>query len=231
MDEENKKHLQLPNSMTVNQSVTPQDLLVFLTIKRFENWKTHEAYPSLNVIAKTCGCNKRTIIASIERLKQSDFIDSKREGRKNIYTFKKYTDFEPFSFDFLDKKDLSFIEKAYLIASQQFLFKDSGLGKTTYNSLEMSEKINMPARTIRDCDRSLQEKNYLSIIKTNAKDPVTGLCKSEKIFHLDELGQAIVFAVQKHEDDINSIKEDLELMKREMIRLRQENEKLKKTIL
>jgi hypothetical protein len=40
-------------------------------------------------------------------------IEIKKEGRKNIYKFLNFKDgFEPFSYEFLDKKDLTFLEKA-----------------------------------------------------------------------------------------------------------------------
>jgi peptidoglycan hydrolase CwlO-like protein len=72
----------------------------------------------------------------------------------------------------------------------------------------------------------------MTIIKTKAIDPVTGLKINEKIFHLNELEQAIVFALQNHEDritenetKIQSLNKDIELLMRKINELeRKQNE-------
>ena len=46
----NKQHVQLPNNMT--PILTPQDLLVYISIKRYMNNETKEAFPSLQTIAE-----------------------------------------------------------------------------------------------------------------------------------------------------------------------------------
>ena len=114
-----------------------------------------------------------------------DYFKIEKRGRQNYYIFSDYQKFEPFSYDFLDKEDLTFTEKAYIIASQQYMFKDEkGIGKISYTNSELSEKINMPESTISKCNRSLTTKEYLSIIRCEKHDPETGLAIQEKIFHL-----------------------------------------------
>jgi len=189
--------------------LTPKDLLVYVTIKSFMNKNSKECFPSLDTIVKTSGVSKPTVRKSIEALKKEEYLYVRTEGRKNVYSFNSYKTFEPFSPDFIKNDKIDSNLKAYIIATQQFMFKDKeGLGKISYSDSELSKIINMDKRTIAKYDKSLEEQGYLSIINTNKKDLITGLKNSEKIFHLDELGQGIIWALQKHEEDINKLKEN-----------------------
>lgn len=231
---EEKKHIQLPNGLIKTDSIVPKDLLVYLAIKRFEDWDTHTAYPSLKEIAKVCGCTEKTASESIKRLIASDYLEVEKYQRGKKYTFKKYKNFEAFSLEFLDREDLSFAEKQYLAAQQQFLIKENNLGKTTYSSYEMSDRINMSPSTIQRCDKSLIAKEYLTIVPTNSRDAETGLIKNEKIFNLAKLGQLVVFTLQDHEDRIqenedklNSQAKDIEILMKRVAALEKENNALK----
>ena len=209
-----KKHVQLPNGLIKIDSIIPKDLLIYLAIKRFEDWDTHTAYPSLKEVSKLCGCTEKTVAESIKRLVASDYLKVEKYKRGKKYTFKKYKNFEAFSLEFLDREDLSFTEKQYLAAQQQFLIKEDHLGKTTYSSYEMSSKINMSPSTIQRCDRSLMAKEYLTIVSTNIRDSETGLHKKEKIFNLEKFGQAVVFVLQNHEMSIQELKEENQSLKK-----------------
>ena len=50
---------------------------------------------------------------------------------------------------------------------------------------------------------------------------------NEKFFHLDELGQAVVFILQDHDQKINENTKDIEELKKDMKILMRENEELK----
>lgn len=204
----NKQHVQLPNNMTVNDELTPKDLLVYVTIKKYMNKDTLSCYPSIATIVEKSGVSKPTVLKAINKLQDLDYIKISKMGRNNLYTFSKYKNFEPFSYEFLEKEDVSVEEKSLIVAEQQYMFKDNeGFGKITYTDLELSEKINMSYSSIVKHHKSLEKKGYLTIIKTSSKDSITGLSVHEKIFHLDELGQAIIWTLQKHENDINELKE------------------------
>ena len=114
-----------------------------------------------------------------------------------------------FSFNFLNKKDLTFSEKAQLVASQQYLFKDptTGDGTTNYSTRKLSEIINMPESTVRKNLNSLINKGYVEV--KDIKDEFTGLVTKQKIYHLTKLEQAIVFILKNHEDRLNSHEEEL----------------------
>lgn len=222
-----KKHVQLPNGLIKTDSIVPKDLLVYLAIKRFEDWETHTAYPSLKEIAKVCGCTEKTVSESIKRLVATDYLEVEKYKKGKKYFFKKYKGFEAFALEFLDRDDLSFTEKQYLAAQQQFLILENNLGKTTYSSYEMSNKINMSPSTIQRCDRSLIAKEYLTIIPTKVKDEETGLLKNEKIFNLEKFGQAVVFVLKNHEKSIQELKEENESLKKNQDIILREINKLK----
>lgn len=194
----NKQHVQLPHNMTKSGKLVPNDLLVYLSIKRYMNNKTRQAFPSLKTLSTDCGFSINTIRKSIKKLVEERWIMITEEGRKNIYTFIRQDGlFERFSFDFLDN-DVPSNEKAYLIASQQYMLKEHSVGKTSYNDKEMSEKINMSEYKIKKYDKVLEKEGMLTIVKSNKRDE-QGLTKDIKFFQLEKLGQAILFVNEKVE--------------------------------
>ena len=219
MEEKSKRHIQMPRKMTDTKILKPKDLLVYVCIKSFMNKDTLEAFPSLNTISELSGSSKPTVSKAIERLEQENYISIRKENRRNIYTFNPYKNFEVFSYEFLNKSDLNSMEKATIIALQEDMIKENGFGKTTYSYTEMSENINLSYNTLVKTMDSLKDKGYLDIVPTNSKDPDTGLMKKEKIFHLDELGQAIVFTLQKHDEDIDTLKKQVKILINETKRL------------
>lgn len=115
------------------------------------------------------------------------------------------------------------------------MFKDNeGFGKISYTNSELSEKINMPESTISKCNRSLTSKEYLSIIRCKNTDEETGVQLQEKIFHLDELGQAVIWALANHEtriknneQRISNNEKDLKMALDEIARLKDEIQELR----
>lgn len=203
--------------------MTPRDQLIYLSIRRFMNRKTNIAFPSLGKISEVSGASINTIRKSIKILEDKGYITVIKNGKMQQYYFNELKAFEPFSYDFLDKKDLTFTEKSYLVASQQYMFTDvNNYGKISYSNKELSEKINMPESTISLANRSLVKKNYLTLIKNESKDLETGCYTDTKLFHLTELGQAVIWALQNHEErivqntnDIQKLNEKIE--KQEMV--------------
>ena len=114
--ERSKRHVQLPNDMTQKSDLEPNDLLVYVTLKRHMNKDSKECFPSLQLLSKECGFSIPTIRKSIALLTKSSYIKVRKEGRKNVYNFNKYKNFETFSYDFLDQEGAEPNEKAYVIA-------------------------------------------------------------------------------------------------------------------
>ena len=75
----------------------------------------------------------------------------------------------------------------------------------------------MPESTIRKCDKELENKNYLTILKNEIRDLETGCFTNTKIFKLGELGQAIIWTLKNHEDRINENTENIEDLKNNYI--------------
>lgn len=202
-----KRHIQLPNDMGC-KDLTPKDQLIYLAIKSFKNEISKEAFISLVKLKDILGTSVDTIRKGIQHLKEKGYIEVIKVGKTQKYKFNPYKEFEPFSYDFLNRKDLTFTEKAYLAASQQYMFKDvEDYGKISYSNKELSNLINMPESTISKTNRSLQRKNYLTVLKNDSRDLETGCHTDTKVFNLKALGQAIIWTLKDHEYRITETEE------------------------
>ena len=187
--EVNKQHVQVPNNMGESK-LDPRDQLIYAIIKSHDG--KNGCFPSLMTISKESGASIPTVRESISRLVEKDYIKTARKGRKIFYTFNEYKKFEPFSPEFLKNSDISFTTKSYIVASQQYMYKDAeNYGKMTLSNVQLSKEINMPESTIRKCNNELVSKEYLTIIKDNVTEWQAGKCDL-KIFNLTSLGQAII---------------------------------------
>lgn len=217
-----KQHLQLPSSEEKSE-LTPKDKLIYLALKSFDNPKDG-CFPSIAKISERCGASAPTISKSLELLEKEKYIEIiKVNQRKRKYLFSPYKKFECFSYDFLYNKDLTFTEKSYLAASQQYMLeKETGRGKIEYSSYELSEKINMPPSTIRKCDKSLVEKQYMTIVK-EVKENLQ-LNKDVKYYNFVKYNEAVCDAIISHEERIADNTERIS-------NLEKENKELKSYIL
>lgn len=228
--EKSKQHVQLPNDMTQKSDLEPNDLLVYVTLKRHMNKETKECFPSLQLLSKECGFSIPTIRKSITLLTKSGYINVRKQGRKNVYNFNAYKNFEPFSYDFLDQEGAEPNEKAYVVASQQHMIKDNeGIGKMSYTKEELGQLINLSPRTIARLDKSLEAKGFLTIVRTK-KVAANGVVINEKFFKLNELGQAIIWTLQKHDEDIEKLKVSTESNEKDIQMVLREVDELKKEI-
>lgn len=196
--------------MCSTHKLEPFDLLVYASIKRFMNSTTREAWPSMTTLKALTGSGQDRIKASIEKLKGQYFETFIRAGRR-VYVFsKRYKNFEPFSKEFLDMKNLTPLEKSYLIAAQQYMFKDiNSLGKISFTTKALSYLINMPEWEIWKCDRALANKGYLDIVKTKKRNFETGLQFTERIYNMDKLGQQIIWLLNKNTERIKKNSEQI----------------------
>jgi biotin operon repressor len=213
----------MPDNMTATKELEPTDLLVYVGLKRYMNGITKQSYPSTTTVAKDTGLSRPTIAKSIKKLEDTGYIKTEKRVKKStIYTFNDYKTFEPFSYEFLDKQDLSPLEKSWLLVSQQHSRKDTeGIGVISYSEAELAEKINMSKSTINKCISSLRAKGYLETVLERREED--GIFVQKKITNLAELGQAIIWKLKDHDEKINKNTEDIaELMKK--------MEKLEKTV-
>lgn len=219
----NKQHVQVPNNMTIKTKLSTTDLLVYACLKGHKI-KDNACFVSQDTIAKKLSMSRPTVKKSINNLIQAGYVFLKKEGRMSYYEFSKYDKFEPFSYEFLYRTDISNGAKGYIIGMQQSMYKDiDGLGKTTYTDKEAANIMNISEKTVQRYNRELKNSGFLSLLKTEARDeynkPVL-----EKVFHLNELGQAIVFTLQKHDDQIKENTENINQLKETIASLQKQVE-------
>lgn len=229
-----EQYIQLPNNMTSTKRITPQDLLIYANMKRFMNNKTRTCFASLDLISEKSGYSINTVRKSIKVLEELDYIRITKKGRKNIYYFTEHKTFEPFSYEFLDKEDLTKNEKAYLLAMQQYMIKENNLGKTSYTNVNIANIMNATESFVSRCNHSLVKKNYLTLLDTKVKDPESGCLTKQKVYHLTEFAQAIVFTLQNHEEritdnteKIESLEKDNKIMMQTIMNLQKQLDELK----
>lgn len=228
-----KRHVQVPNDMTEqNNYLKPADILIYATIKRHMDKETKTCYPSLDTISKESGASINTVKNSIQNLINSEYITVSKRGRGKLYTFLKWDKFEPFSYNFLDNKNLTFKEKAYILSAQQYMFKkdDTQDGIITYDNIELSKRLNISPTTISRLNDSLIMKNFLKINTLSQRNPETGLPIKEKIFHLSKIEQAIVFILKNHEERLRQTENQVESNTNEIDLLKKKVAELEKKL-
>lgn len=212
------QHIQLPNRKE-NEDISPREQLVYLALKSFMNKDTKESFPSLKKISSITGINVGTIRKDIKRLEDLDYIKIIKQGRNQIYRFNDYKTFEVFSYDFLYNKDLTSTEKAYLVATQQYMFKTQETGSVSFSNNALSNLIHMPESTVSKCNRSLENKNLLTIVDNRNRDDL-GLMAQTKIFKLAEFNEAVVNTLVNHEDRLSQLEKQNQLLMAEINRLK-----------
>lgn len=199
------------------------EILVYVAIRYNMNAKTMTAHPSLQTIADRTGCSIPSIRKIIKNIVAKKYMTVEiKKGIGTIYTFSNEKSFEPFSYEFLDNPNLTKAEKLHILCTQQYMFKENGVGKVTYSDAELSEKTGLNRHTISKTNQSLIEKGFAEQIVLKSKNPETGLMDKETIFHLNELGQAIVFKLKEHEERIDKHDEEIEELKRTVAELKQQ---------
>ena len=199
------------------------EILVYVAIRYNMNAKTMTAHPSLQTIADRTGCSIPSIRKIIKNIVAKKYMTVEiKKGIGTIYTFSNEKSFEPFSYEFLDNPKLTKAEKLHILCTQQYMFKENGIGKITYSDAELSEKTGLNRHTISKTNQSLIEKGFAEQIILRSKNPETGLMDKETVFNLNELGQAIVFKLKEHEDRIDKHDEEIEELKRTVAELKQQ---------
>lgn len=215
MGEQDKRHVELPSTEGIND-LTPQDQLIYLGIRSFMNKDTLEAFPSQQTVAERIGCCDKTVRKCVKNLIDKKYIEVRKEGKKIIYKFNKFKQFEPFSYEFLEDKNISFTQKALLASTQQYMFdKESGLGKISFSKMELAEKINMPYSTLVKATRDLAKKD---IIQMNNK---------QMQFDLQKYHQGIVKVLLNHEQRIENTEDRVLILEDTIKHLTEEVERLK----
>ena len=157
-----------PHDEEIGDDLTPADKLIYLTIRRYANNKSLECFVSYKT--------------SVDNLVKNGYLETKRKGKYIYYIFNNKKKFEAFSDDFLNKKDLTFTEKAYLVASRQYMFKDVDKEecRISYSNKDLANIINISASSVSRLNASLQEKGYLK--DANALVKIFNMRELDKMF-------------------------------------------------
>ena len=223
----------------VGDQLQKYEILIYVAIRRYMNKNTMKAYPSLDRIQKDTGVSKATIIKIIKNIINKGYMQQEsKKGVGAIYTFNNEKSFEPFSYEFLDNENLTKAEKLQILCTQQYMFKENGVGKISYSDNELAEKTGLNRNTIAKTNQSLMQKGFATQVSLATRDPKTGLINKETMYHLDEIGQAIVFKLKEHDDrivkneeDIESLKKDNELLRRELNEIKRELQASKEVLI
>lgn len=147
-----------------------------------------------------------------------------------MYKFKELLkNFERFTPEFLDNKDITPEEKAYLIGLHSQSYKNEDYAVTTYSNQELANALNINIRNIQRYNKSLQEKEIMTEISTAIKDDA-GFNVPAKAINMHKIGQAILYInkrVDNHEDRITNLEKMLEIALNENRLLKKENTLLK----
>lgn len=139
-----------------------KDLLTYISIRSFNNGQIDLCIPSLDTISKRSGMNKRTTMQSIIRLQRSGFLKVKKSNKKKVsneYEFIKCNVFCQIPYTIFDAEDLSYSQKAMLIALRQ-LFDSVNL--KSYNNLsDMAFMLGLTYKTVYTQYKSLVKNGYI----------------------------------------------------------------------
>lgn len=203
----------LPKKEKEEDQLKKYEILIYVCIRRHMNSKTLEAFPSIETIAKESSCSKKTVLDTIEKIQQKGYFTIKKIGKCNHYFFNNEKHFEPFSYDFLDNPKLNKSEKLQILCTQQYMIKtqitdengeEHGFGAISMSDRQLAFCTGLDRNTIARNNKSLISKGFASQASLQIKDSETGLMNKQTIYRLSEIGQAIVFALQNHEDRISN---------------------------
>lgn len=233
MTDNKKPHVQVPDPVKETK-LKPFDKLVYANLRKYMNKDTYECFPTIRRIASECGCTEKRVTNSIERLIEAGDIEkTKRIGRSNVYKFNKLSkNFEMFTNNFLDQKDTTPEEKAYLIGLQSQTYKDGGFAMTTKTNEEIAEALNIDARSVRRYNKSLKEKQILVEMKTAILDSA-GYNRTVKAIDLAKVCQAVLYVnerVDVHETRLNAQEDRITILEKMVSKLMQEKTELEKQL-
>lgn len=227
MKETENQHVTVPSVDLKENGLENIDPYVYACIKRYMNAATKKCFPSLQTLMKDSGLSKVTIIKAIERLEDSGFLEIEREsGKSNVYKFNDTKKFEMFSYDFLDKKELTPKEKAYLVASQQFMFKGKEHGGITFSSEKLAENIGLSLHTLRKTEAGLEEKGVLT--KNLLKRNQAGLGVYERVYDFDKFANIIALKFNEQDQRIDSHEYRIQKLEEQLRFVLEENERLRR---
>lgn len=228
-DIHNIKHLQLPSDKSC-KNILPQDNIIYLILRKHENWETKETFVSIRTICEEANTTAKTVLNSIKNLIKDGYIEVVKRKGKNFYKICPYDTFQVFSEEFLQYNDLKIKEKGYLSAIQKYMYFDDGVtGKITFSNKEIGELINISERSVYNYNKILEEKNLVNIVEH--EDPVAYNERNKtKIFNIKDYCQGIVYILKNHHEQLKQYRKDINDNSERIKQLEKELSEAKRTI-
>jgi len=215
-----KQFVVLPNEVVDCEEISPKSLVVYCAIKQHMNKDTLEAYPGIKTIANESGCGEDAVRKAIKELVDNKFIEQKiRKGQSTLYKFSKTKSFEPFSYDFLKDDKIKIREKAYLMMNQKDMYnKGTGIGTISFSTKEVAKRTRMSVPTVLACENTLIKAGYLSKPDSKLIDSESGTHQDLRMYLLQLYNMAAVTYRQtkQNTEDIEELKKDREIMKKQI---------------
>ena len=126
-----------------------RDLLIYLTIRSFNNIETDLCIPSYDTISERSGMSKKFVSGSLKRLEKSSYLEIDRSDRRKVsnrYSFKKTQAFSRIPYEIFKVDDLTATQKAMLITLRQCF--DSGSLELMYDLQTVCQLLDMTYRTV-----------------------------------------------------------------------------------
>lgn len=227
-----EQHVQVPHDMCKDGKLDPTDVLVYACLKRHMNNISRETYTSVNKMVDKFNISRSTIIRSINKLIDNNDISVRKLGRKNVYKFNPNNrNFEMFTCEFLENKDMSLNKKAYLIMMHQpMMEKESGIGKVSYTDKELEDITGLSRFVIKRRENELIEDGVLTSVPMEKIDPETGLFVNLKLYDLQKIGQAVLYVkekIEEHDQRLDKQDKTLDIVLKRLKALEDENAILK----
>ena len=195
------------------------------------NKDTMTSFISLRQIAESVDMSVGGVTAAIKRLEEAGDVEKIKEGKnKNGYKFNPHSEkFEMYDLNFLDNKELNPLQKSYYMIVQPYLYvdKESGIGKTTYGDKEISELTGISKAVAQQRRVELEQLGFINRRLTINKNGNS--CEALE-FNLPKFGQYVLCALEKHEEDIELLKQNYLKMQEEYARVSMELNKMKSII-
>lgn len=218
--QESVAYTQMPNKMTEKKELRPKDCLIYLAIKSHLNQKTKLCNPGLSRLKSITDASINTIKRSIRMLMDQGYIDRVEYGNGYNYIFASYTNFEPFTYDFLYNKSLNFREKSYLASVQQYMKIDkTHYGKILFSNYELSDRLNISYDTLMRIEEDLIGKGIMCKLHSGIKDS-TGCERPERLYKLDMIGQGCIYELKYLSEKVDENTKDVDQIKVEMAKLK-----------
>lgn len=209
------QYVQIPSEIC--KKVKNKENLVYAVIRMHMNKDTKEAFPSIKLICEKTGLSDKTVMNAIKSLKDDGHIFVTKRGRSNIYTFKSFNkNYERFTFEFINKLELTPELKSYIMGSFPSSFKDSELAISTISDRKIMEDFGISPKTITRYDTELSKQNIMTKINTRVRDTETGLMNHARAIDMAMVCQAVLYVnekTDKNTDEINKLRDEIKRLR------------------